>query len=62
MESFSLDMTSYALAGQVDWPFVTVPDFPIRGLAARQQMNADAIGLIPLVSKADRQSLGGLCN
>ena len=56
MESFSLDMTSYALAAQVDWPLVTVPDFPIRGLAARQQMNADAIGLIPLVSKADRQS------
>ena len=56
MESFSVDMTSYALAAQVDWPLVTIPDFPIRGLAARQQMNVDAIGLIPLVSKSDRQS------
>lgn len=55
MESFSVDITSYALAAKLVWPLVTIPDFPIRGLAARLQMNADAIGLIPIVSKAQRE-------
>lgn len=40
----------------MEWPLVTLPDFPMRGLAARQQMKAEVIGFLPLVSEEDRDA------
>lgn len=55
LHTFSTDITSYSHGAQLEWPLVTVPDFHIRGMAARQQMKADAIGLLPLVTLGNRE-------
>lgn len=47
-------MTSYSLASQVEWPFMTLPDFPRKGLALRQQADVSAFGYLPVVQGRDR--------
>lgn len=59
----TLDAMSVGVTTQVahsedklSWPLVTIPDFAAIGWTARQQMKAESIGLLPLVSNDVRSN------
>jgi class 3 adenylate cyclase len=56
LEAFATAITSHARAAKLEWPLVTVPDFAARGMIARQDMGAETIGFLPLVTKDKRES------
>jgi len=55
LDSFSISSTSYALDTENSWPMITVPDFAIRSLTTRQEMRAETLGLLPIVTTDKRQ-------
>jgi class 3 adenylate cyclase len=55
LDAVSIDATSYAMNTGQKWPTVTIPDFAIRGWTVRQQMKAETLGLLPVVSSSNRQ-------
>jgi len=54
MTSRSESITSLVLATGMQWPFVTIPHFEIRGDRARKESLAETFGFSPLVSAADK--------
>jgi hypothetical protein len=54
--SFSIATTSYANFRNLTWPFVTLPDFHIQGLAARSLAESASITLYPFVEDDDREA------
>jgi hypothetical protein len=50
----SLSITSFALATNATWPFVTFDDFEARVDNLRKVLKTDLIGLSPLVKRSDR--------
>lgn len=56
LEGFATAITSHARAAKLEWPLVTVPDFAARGMVARQDMGAETLGFLPLVTKDKRES------
>jgi class 3 adenylate cyclase len=56
LESFAAAITSHARAAELEWPLVTVPDFAARGMIARQDIGAETLGFLPLVTKDKRES------
>ncbi|KAL3921226.1 MAG: hypothetical protein SGILL_002858 [Bacillariaceae sp.] len=59
LDSVSIDATSYAMSSGQTWPQVTIPDFAIRGWTTRQLMNAETLGLLPVISRENRQDWEG---
>jgi class 3 adenylate cyclase len=55
LDSFSISSTSYALNTENSWPMITVPDFAIRSWTTRQEMKAETLGLLPIVTTDKRQ-------
>jgi hypothetical protein len=55
LESLSTFATSYALAGNLTWPFVVIPDFQVHAMVSSQITGADTVGLYPLVSNQNRE-------
>jgi len=54
LDSFSISLTSYALDTEEYWPMITVPDFAIKSRTIRQEMKAETLGLLPIVT-ADKR-------
>jgi class 3 adenylate cyclase len=55
LDSFSISSTSYALDTESSWPLITVPDFAIRSWTTREEMKAETLGLLPIVTADKRQ-------
>ena len=55
LDSFSVSSTSYALDSGNSWPMVTIPDFAVRSWTTRQEMKAETLGLLPIVTSEKRQ-------
>ncbi|CAB9506528.1 Receptor-type guanylate cyclase gcy [Seminavis robusta] len=50
LKTFSNSVTSLAIYGQAQWPFVTLPDFAVRSKDFTEATQADAISLAPFVA------------
>jgi hypothetical protein len=55
MANFATVITSEALSTQATWPFVTVPDFEVRGLELNELSNSLMVGFSPLVPQGKRE-------
>jgi hypothetical protein len=51
IESLGIHTTSWASATNSSWPFVTVPDFDLRGLSARGMAHSLSVVLLPMVTE-----------
>jgi class 3 adenylate cyclase len=58
LDALSVGITSQVAHSEdnMTWPLVTIPDFAAMGWTARQQMKAETLGLLPVVSGSDRES------
>ena len=59
LDSFSISVTSYAQSADLTWPLVTIPDFAVRGWTTRQEMNAETLGFLPIVTESNRDAWEG---
>lgn len=55
LDSFGISLTSYVLNSENSWPTITLPDFAVRSWTTRQEMRAETLGLIPIVTADKRQ-------
>lgn len=55
LESLSFSMTSYAMFTNKIWPFVTVPDYEVRGASTRSLANSVSLTFSPMVESPQRQ-------
>ena len=56
VENFGMTVTSFALASQLQWPFVTMPHFEVRGQNLAKLSNSLMIGFSPLVQEDKRDA------
>jgi hypothetical protein len=56
INSMATDITSYSLDAKQTFPFVTIPNFEIRGSNLRVQADATAISWLPLVTDETRDA------
>ncbi len=55
LHAFSLSLTSYGLDAENHWPLISIPDFGVRSWTTRQEMRAETLGLLPIVTEDKRQ-------
>ena len=55
LHSFSIAATSFALDTGNSWPMITIPDFAVRSWTTRQEMRAETLCLLPIVTADKRQ-------
>lgn len=56
MANFATTITSHALGTSAAWPFVTVPNFEVRGLELNDLSQSLMVGFSPLVSKTEKEA------
>ena len=56
IDTMSISITSYALRENLTFPFVTMPDFEVRGANLRVQAGAAVVHWMPLVTDETRSS------
>jgi Adenylate and Guanylate cyclase catalytic domain len=62
LQTFALSVTTYAVATGAVWPYVTVPNFELRGRMSNQVSKALSLTFSPLVESADLDSWGAYAN
>ena len=55
LHSFSIAATSYALDTKSSWPMITIPDFAVKSWTTRQEMKAETLGILPIVTAEQRE-------
>jgi hypothetical protein len=55
-ESVSDSITSYVHDSNSTWPFVTVSDFEVRSIQAREASFTELVGFVPLIATANRMT------
>lgn len=62
LQSFALSVTTYTVATGADWPYVTVPNFELRGYQSNQVSKALSLTFSPLVTSANLDSWEAYAN
>lgn len=60
VDAFVITIVSYARGTNQTWPFVTIPDFAVRGAKIRSLSSATILIMYQYVSHENRAALGGL--
>lgn len=55
LHSFGVSLTSYGLETEDSWPMISIPDFAVRSWTTRQEMQAETLGILPIVTSDQRQ-------
>ena len=56
LDTFAVDMVSYAHYSGSEWPGVTLPDFEVRGKLTIEQASLISLVLCPIVSEEERET------
>lgn len=55
MDHFGVSYTSYGRVEETPWPFISLPDYVIRGPSMKSLTHTEMVAFLPLVSNSNRQ-------